>query len=169
VERSSEATIKTTTTTTSRAVHARRARVPLFLLHVPTASPPTAGLRRLLEAKLDTFAKLELALALRDAPDRTRPLAELAHHLQVGVDVLKRVATELVRVGLVDLKADDTLQLIAGPRELELIGEGAALYAQDRQEVITLLSTIAMARLRGLAARSFADAFNLRKKKDDDG
>ncbi|MDQ3365956.1 MAG: hypothetical protein M3680_11065 [Myxococcota bacterium] len=142
-------------------------RDPLLFEPVPTASPPSPGLRRLLETKLDTFEKLELALVLRDAPDRTGALAELARQLQVGVDVLKRVATELVRVDLVDLRADDTLHLIAGARELELIGEGAALYAQDRQEVIILLSTIAMARIRSLAARSFADAFNLRKKKKD--
>jgi hypothetical protein len=128
---------------------------------------PSPGLRRLLETKLDTFEKLELALVLRDAPDRSRELGDLAVQLQVGPDILKRVATDLARTSLVEVDADDNVRLVAGPRDLELIGEGAALYAQDRHEVITLLSTIAMDRIRGMAARSFADAFNLRKKKGD--
>ena len=53
---------------------------------------PSAGLRRLLEAKLDTYEKLEVVVVLFRRPDREASLGELALELQVGDDVLRRIA-----------------------------------------------------------------------------
>jgi hypothetical protein len=128
---------------------------------------PSQALRRLLETKLDTFEKLELVVVLREAAAAI-PLEELARQLQVGPDVLRRVAVELARGGLVAIDGDDKIWLRADDAELELLNEARELYKKDRSQVITLLSAIAMERLRGMSARSFADAFSLRKKKDDD-
>jgi hypothetical protein len=130
---------------------------------------PSPGLRRLLETKLDTYEKLELVVVLSRRDGATATLGDLARELQVGDDVLKRLATDLSRSGLVAIQKD-LLQLAATPAELPVIEEGAQLYQSDRGKVISLMSTIAMDRIRGMAARSFADAFTLRKKKDtDDG
>ena len=134
-----------------------------------SSAPPSPGLRRLLETKLDTFEKLELVIVLRDCPDQTCTLGELARQLQVGPDVLRRVAAEVVRTGLMVYGDDDQLRLAAGTDELALIAEGAERYRKDRNEVIALLSSVALDRIRSMAARSFADAFTIRKKKDEDG
>ena len=128
---------------------------------------PSPGLRRLLESKLDTYEKLELVVVLSRRDGSSGTVAELARQLQVGHDVLKRLATDLSRSGLVELDPDDKVKLVASPEELAVIAEGAQFYDSSPRKVISLLSAIAMDRIRGMAARSFADAFTLRKKKDD--
>lgn len=138
------------------------------LLLVSSDQPPSLGLRRLLEGKLDTFEKLELVIVLRECPDQTCTLGELARQLQVGPDVLRRVVAEVVRTGLVAHAENDQLRLAAGEADLALIAEGAERYRKDRHEVIALLSSVALDRIRSMAARSFADAFTIRKKKEDD-
>jgi hypothetical protein len=126
-------------------------------------STPSPALRRLLETKLDTYEKLELVVVLSKRPGMEAPIAELARELQVGHDVLKRLADEVARAGLVEITGDQ-IRLVAEAGDLALITEGAAL---EPRKVISLLSSIALDRIRGMAARSFADAFTLRKKKDN--
>ncbi len=128
-----------------------------------SSQTPSPQLRRLLETKLDTFEKLELVAVLAKLPDMTASFDEVARELQVGSDVLRRVATDLARTGFVEL-AGDQITLTAQDHELQTIAEGASL---DPRTVIRILSSIALDRIRGMAARSFADAFALRKKKDD--
>ena len=132
-----------------------------------TEDPPSPRLRRLLETKLDTYEKLELVVVLSRLEGSTGTVNDLARELQVGQDVLRRLANDLSRTGLVDVDPDDKVKLVATPAELETIAEGAQFYESSPRKVISLLSAIAMDRIRGMAARSFADAFTLRKKKDD--
>jgi hypothetical protein len=124
---------------------------------------PSPGLRRLLESKLDTYEKLELVVVLSQRPGRTDTIDVLTRDLQVGHDVLRRLAAA---IDFVEVDGD-TVRLVATPEELALVAEGAQLYSADRRQVVKLMTTIAMDRIRGMAARSFADAFTLRKKKDD--
>ena len=121
------------------------------------------GLRRLLDTKLDTYEKLELVGIL--AKQGAMSVTELARELQVGEDVLRRVAADLERSNLVEV-ITETVHLTATPAELVLIAEGAQL---EPRRVVTLLSSIALDRIRGMSARSFADAFTLRKNKKGDG
>jgi hypothetical protein len=124
-------------------------------------------LRRLLETKLDTYEKLELAVVLARRPETQESVTELARELQVGEDVMRRLATDLSRTGLVAVTPEDKVQLSATPDEMVTLAEGAEFFEGSPRKVISLLSTIAMDRIRGMAARSFADAFSLRKKKDE--
>jgi len=126
-------------------------------------SSPSPALRRLLETKLDTFEKLELVVVLSKRPGMTATFDDVARELQVGSDVLRRVAADLARSGLVELEGDQ-VTLTPADGELQMIAEGAQL---EPRAVMRLLSSIALDRIRGMAARSFADAFTLRKKKDD--
>lgn len=127
------------------------------------------SIRRLLETHLDTFEKLEVTLALYRAGGASRPLAELAKALLLDVDGMKRVAQELVASGVVEFDGPDQLRLMATYQTAQL-AELARVYDEDRVLVVTTLSSIAMSRIRGMAARTFSDAFNLRKpKKDEDG
>jgi hypothetical protein len=132
-----------------------------------SVKPPSPALRRLLESKLDTLEKLELVLMLREAPT---PLREAARHLQVGEEVLRRVVDEVARTRMVEIVGtNDQLGLRASDDELEAIEEAAQIYREDRPRMSALLSAIAFDRIRSMAARSFADAFRLKKKDDDDG
>ena len=129
---------------------------------------PSPELRRLLETKLDTYEKLELVVVLSKHADKEALAADLARDLQVGDDVLMRFAGEVARSGLVEITGE-RIRLVAQPHELATIAEGATLFESDPRRVMSLLSAIALDRIRGMAARSFADAFTLRKKKDGDG
>lgn len=131
-------------------------------------SAVTPELQAFLETRLNTLEKLELALALRD-PEHDVTVAGLARALQIGHDVLLQLANEVARTKLVVVE-DGSVRLLASPEERALLDEAAALYENDRRFVMRLMSKIAMDQIRQMAARSFADAFDLRKKKkkDDD-
>ena len=47
------------------------------------------------------------------------------------------------------------------------LGELTDLYEEDRITVVRMMSEVAMDKIRGMAARTFADAFTLKKKKED--
>lgn len=127
----------------------------------------SAELRALLDAKLDTLEKLEIALALRVAPERSASVDALARQLQVGPGVLGQVANEIARTGVVVVR-DDTVTLVLDGPDAQLLDSAAVLYKDNRPEMARLFTMIAMDRIRQRAARTFADAFQLRKKKDGD-
>ena len=120
-------------------------------------------MRRLLETKLDTFEKVELVVVLSNRVGMTGTFDDLARELQVGTDVMRRVAADLARSGLVELDGE-SVRLTPQDDELQTIAEGARV---DPRTMMRLLSSLALDRIRGMAARSFADAFTLRKKKED--
>jgi DNA-binding GntR family transcriptional regulator len=128
-------------------------------------SPPTIRLLALLDAKLDTFEKLEVVLALH-AAGSPLTMTELAVELQVGRDVLRRVAEDVADSGLVEMVEGDAVRMLPTSHDAE-IAEAAAIYLVDRSVLLHELSRIAMDRIRGLAARTFADAFRIRRKPKD--
>jgi hypothetical protein len=121
-------------------------------------------LYELLDEKLDSFEKLELVVALRSS-GREMTLAELALQLQVGREALRRVAEEVVSSGMIDMTEDDVLRLRPG-RWDSLIDQAAHVTAHEPSKLMRAFTRIAMARIRGMAARTFADAFRIRKKGD---
>ena len=129
-------------------------------------SLPSPELRRLLETKLDTYEKLELVVVLAKQANMEALATDLARELQVGDDVLNRFAAEVARSGLVEITGE-RIRLVARAEDLATIAEGTRLFESDPRRVMSLLSAIALDRIRGMAARSFADAFTLRKKKDN--
>ncbi|MDQ3366812.1 MAG: hypothetical protein M3680_15410 [Myxococcota bacterium] len=129
---------------------------------------PSAALRALLDAKLDTLEKLELALALQDAPGLAASVDDLALHLQVGREVLRQVAAEVTRTGLFEIH-DEAIQLRADAEEAALLDEAKELYHHDRHAMLRLLSAVAMERIRRRGAMTFADAFKLKTKDRDRG
>lgn len=128
---------------------------------------PSRSLRRLLETELDTFEKLEIALLLFRS-DRPLSVEELAVQLQVGHEVLGRVAADLARTGIVMLdQARGVVTLQTDDATRRDLAEAAQLFEQDRPGMFQLMTRVAMDRLRSMSARTFADAFQLRKKKGD--
>lgn len=126
---------------------------------------PSHSLHVLLDRKLDTFEKLELVLVVR-AAGTPLTMSELAMQLQVGRDVLRRVAEEVAASGVVELIDGDAVRFKEGTWEPD-IAEAAKLYATEPTTLIKVLSRISMERLRSRAARTFADAFRIRRKEGD--
>jgi len=125
---------------------------------------PSSDLLALLESKLDSFEKLELVLILHGA---RRPLtvADLAIELQVGTEALRRVVTEVVSTGVVDMTDGEAVSLRSGPWD-PLVQEAADIHANEPARLMRACARISMAKLRSLSARTFADAFRFRKKGD---
>lgn len=129
----------------------------------PSASP---ALRELLATQVTSYEHLELVLALRDHPDG-RSLVELARELQITLDVLHRVGAELVEQGMVELLPGASLRLTFSHVRQQLLAEAAALYAQDRTYLLRVQTSIAIERIRSHAARTFAEAFRIRKPRGE--
>jgi DNA-binding MarR family transcriptional regulator len=125
------------------------------------------SIRRLLETQLDTFEKLEVTIALYRAGEASRALSELGKALLLDRDGVKKVAMELVANGVAEFDGPDRLRLMATYQTAQL-AELARVYDEDRVLVVTTLSSIAMSRIRGMAARTFSDAFTLRKTRNDE-
>jgi predicted transcriptional regulator len=127
------------------------------------------SIHRLLEGPIDSFEKLELVLVLFHAV-KPQSLNELAHKFSLEPEETRRIVAELIRSNLVAVDLADGEEIVRiAPKDDDgaALNELAKLYDEDRVLVVKTLSTIAMDRIRGMAARTFADAFQLRKKQDD--
>lgn len=118
----------------------------------------------LLDEHLDTLEKLEVVLTLRDA-GKPLTLTDLARELQVGSEALRRVAMSVVESGIIEAFEDDVLRLRSGSWDPQLV-EAAQVYSEDPKALMRVFTRIAMGRIRGRAAATFADAFRIRKKGD---
>ena len=127
----------------------------------------TPQLRRLLEAPLDTFEKLEICVELWTAAARTKSPKELAARIELPVDLVYRALADLVAAKFVEL-AGGLARLTIPADHVDQMQELVEIYATDRILIVRTLSELAMERVRGMAARAFADAFQLRKKGEDD-
>ncbi len=126
-------------------------------------------LRRLLEAPLDTFEKLEICMVLWTAAARTQSPRELAARVQLPIDLVEHALADLVAAHFVELAGG--LARLTVPADLVPDVQALVeLYATDRLTIVRTLSELAMDRVRSMAARAFADAFQIRKKREgDDG
>lgn len=117
---------------------------------------------------LDSFEKIEIAIALHRAEAQTLAVRELEDKLQLSSQVIERGLDELVHATAVHV-AGGFARLTLRAQDLPAMDEIAALYDEDRLLVIRTLTEIAMDRMRGMAARAFAGAFQLRRKNEEDG
>lgn len=126
------------------------------------------GVRSLLEAKLDSFEKLEIARLLC-ATRRPMSRAEIGAAGSLSHEVVDDALSSLRHAGLVEWDgANGAVRLgpeSADPHFVRLM----QLYGEDRASVLAVLSRLVMQRLRAMAVRAFSDAFLLRKKRDPDG
>jgi hypothetical protein len=126
------------------------------------------SIRDLLETRIDSFEKLDVIVALQGAPHQTMTVDALVQALGIPRDDIRQAVGQLRRGLLVDLDASGEVRLLP-PTEAdrESIRELAELYGEDRAPVLRLLGEIALERIRNMAARTFADAFLIGKKKGD--
>lgn len=130
------------------------------------SDPIPDDLGQLLRERVASLEVLEAMLLLRRDPTRSWPADELSERLSIPENLLEPVLGELVRHGL--LATTDQRWRYA-PRTPELAADVdrlAVLYDERRLEVMRLLSAHALERIRDSAARTFADAFVIKRKKD---
>lgn len=121
------------------------------------------GIRTLLETQLDSFDKLEIVRALRAAGQSMSAEA---------LESACRCPPHAVRDALADLERGTIIEH-ADARRLVRLGASSKhpnfealmqLYESDPSRVMSVLSSLAMERIRTMAARAFADAFLIRRK-----
>ncbi len=124
------------------------------------------SVQSVLATQVDTFDKLEIAVELANTPGQAVERKGLAAGLSLPPDVFERSLVELQQSGLVTVRGD-----LVGPSNaaaVKSIDELVRTYHSDGISVVRALSEIAMARIRGMTARSFANAFVLRSKRKEE-
>jgi hypothetical protein len=122
----------------------------------------------LLRDQLDSFEKLELVQALRTA-GRPMSTSELEVACRLAPDTVREVLGILSHLRIVERDDGGTLFRVAATGRAPAFETLMSVYEADRSSVMCTLSAMAMERIRGMAARAFADAFLLRKRGGDDG
>ena len=124
------------------------------------------GVRALLEARLDSFEKLEIVQALRASGGMTP--AALAAACRLSADTVEDALTRLQHDAIVepDPGGGEVVRLGSASRDprFEAVMQ---LYATDRLGVLSVLSTLAMERIRHMAAQVFSDVFASKHKRGD--
>lgn len=128
---------------------------------------PSDRVRELLLGPVDSFEKLEVLLALHGAAGGPMSLATLAARAHVAIEHADAAATGLESDGLIERTAPNVWR--ARTDASERIGELAVAWDTCRPDVLMLMTDRALGRIRSSAARAFADAFRLRRRKPDDG
>ncbi|MBC8072559.1 MAG: hypothetical protein IAG13_29830 [Deltaproteobacteria bacterium] len=124
----------------------------------------------LLQAQVGSLEALEVLLLLHRDPERAWDRFEIANRLGLPDDIVEASAAGMRAHGFLVLHgtgAGATWQYAEQPAPRGATVEKlASLYADRRLEIMRILSAQAMERLRESAARAFADAFIIRRKKD---
>lgn len=83
-------------------------------------------------------------------------------------DTVHEALESLSRTNIVEFDAATKLARLGPSSHDPALQALMQVYDDDRLAVLALLSTMVMERLRSMTARAFADAFAVRKKRDDD-
>ncbi|MGH8259793.1 MAG: hypothetical protein ACREUG_08890 [Steroidobacteraceae bacterium] len=131
-------------------------------------------MRALLSERIESYEELEILLALERARGTSKSADELSAALHVGSALIEPALRALEAHGLIARR--DAPQLGAGygyepatPALDEAVRELARAYREQPIPVIRLMSENAIQRVRTGAVRAFADAFILRRDKNDGG
>jgi len=137
---------------------------------MPPQSTVPEDVQTFLRERIRSFEELETLLLLR----RLRPDACGAEHVGEQLKISSTIAEE----ALEHLRAQELLELRSGspgagfayrPKDPVIDGVAGKLadaYRENRIEVMRLMTSNAMERLRGSAVRTFADAFLVGRKRD---
>lgn len=118
------------------------------------AVPP--NVRALLEDRIDSFEKLQLVMALRDASESVMTLDELVGALPYSRDTLREIVAELTGANLVERTPRGAVKLVVSqPEQRAELEQLAELWTRDRVVVARTLSEIAVSRIRNMAEQAF--------------
>lgn len=120
----------------------------------------SAGPRDRVLRYLGSYEQLHLLVVVADEPGRRWTAGDLAAH---GVADAEEAAG-LVAAGVLARWADGALSLSADPEVADSARALVREYHEDPLPIVRQLTEGAMGRLRSVTARSFADAFVVRRK-----
>jgi predicted transcriptional regulator len=128
--------------------------------------------RALLSERIESYEQLEILLALESARGTERTSEELSATLRIGSALVEPALRSLESRGLIGRRSttEHEPHYLYMPATSALDGAVRALaraYAEQPIPVIKLMSENAIQRVRTGAVRAFADAFILRKDKND--
>lgn len=134
--------------------------------------------RALLRERIESYEELETLLALERVRGIGKTADELSSAVHVQIALIERALRSLEARGLIERRvepaaggvprrAPDYRYAPAGPELDRAVQALAKAYAEQPIPIIKLMSENAIQRLRTGAARAFADAFILRKDKND--
>jgi len=132
--------------------------------------PIPEELVQLLRQRVASLEQLETLLLLRRTRDRVWGLPDVAQRLSMPESSIEPCLVELTRHGMLASQGTGiatTWQYNpASPELAALIERLAVVYDDRRLEIMRMLSAQAMERIRDSAAKAFADAFVIGRKKD---
>lgn len=128
--------------------------------------------RALLHEHIESYEQLEVLLLLRRERYEEWTVAGLAARLHVRAELVASALARLEAASLAAITRTTPAPLFAyRPKSSALDAAAGRLdreYAERPIRIIQLMSANAIERLRTAALHTFADAFVLKKKKDDD-
>jgi hypothetical protein len=140
---------------------------------VTEATDLPADVRALLHEHIESYEQLELLLLLRRERYEEWTIPGLAARLHVGEELVGSALEGLKLGGLVAITAATPAPRFAYRPVSSGLDTAAGRLDREYHErpirIIQLMSANAIERLRTAALHTFADAFVLHKKKDDDG
>jgi DNA-binding Lrp family transcriptional regulator len=124
------------------------------------------GVRRLIADSIDSVEQLEILLLLLQHPARTWTAETVARELRISPLSAGDRLEDLTRDALLArVKGIEEYRYAPGSAALDEAARGlAAAYTERRVTVINLIFSKPVDKIR-----TFADAFRLRKKEDDNG
>lgn len=126
----------------------------------------SSPVRAFVAAHIHSVAQLELILLLAREPERHWTAAEAARIFALSPDMTRQLLSELGNHGLVAAASKGETTYCYAPRTTDfdqIVQQLASLYQERRVTLIQLIYAPPLDKLQ-----SFADAFDLRKKKEDD-
>ncbi len=122
--------------------------------------------RKLLETDVDSTEKVELIRYLRSAAAPV-PRAELARALDLDREAADTLIAELAHAGLVEVVGVRGAVRPGAAAADEACSDLMRIYDEDRAQIVSVLSTLALQRIRNMAARTFGEALGSKKKPRD--
>jgi predicted ArsR family transcriptional regulator len=123
---------------------------------------------RFLDAHIDAYEQLEVLLLLHAKRDGLA-LSELAAAIGIEPEVANEAAQHLVEHGLLRRARSSRIwhYAPARPEDGRTVDLLVRVYVEDRVLLLRTLTTSSLERLRRSTLRTFAEAFRLRRPKND--
>jgi hypothetical protein len=134
------------------------------------ASEDTEELRAFLRENVSTFEELETLLFFMRAAPGQRTVSEVAAALRMPEEMAQTALDGLLAASSVLERTSRDGQSVAfsfaPPAELqEVLGKLERAYDEQRLDIVRIMSSNALERVRSSAARRLADAFRLERSK----
>ena len=126
----------------------------------------SAGLRELLSRHVQSIEALEVLVSLHAEGGAAAP-AVLAQKLRLAPEATQAAVEELIQAGLAKAEGALVRYHAADPKLDSRVRELAEVYGRQRVDLLVLISTNAMDRVRKGALRTFSEAFRVRGPKKD--